>query len=56
MAKLIDVILDDGLKSLIQHLADIRHCSAHWVMREAIRDYVGREEAKACFKQEALAS
>ena len=50
------VKLDDDLKSRIQHLAEIRHRSAHWIMREAIRDYVEREEAKESFKQEALAS
>ena len=50
------VKLDDDLKSRIQHLADIRHHSAHWIMREAIRDYVEREEARERFKQEALAS
>ena len=50
------VKLDDELKNRIQHLADIRHRSAHWIMREAIRDYVEREEARESFKQEALAS
>ena len=50
------VKLDDDLKSRIQRLADIRHRSAHWIMREAIRDYVEREEARESFKQEALAS
>ena len=50
------VKIDDELKSRIQRLADIRHRSAHWIMREAIRDYVEREEARESFKQEALAS
>ncbi len=50
------VKLDDDLKSRVQHLADRRHRSAHWIMREAIRDYVEREEARENFKQEALAS
>ena len=50
------VKLDDELKSRIQHLADARHRSAHWIMCEAIRDYVEREEARESFKQEALAS
>lgn len=50
------VKLDDELKSRIQHLADLRHRSAHWIMCEAIRDYVDREEAMEDFKQEALAS
>lgn len=50
------VKLDDELKNRIQHLADARHRSAHWIMREAIRGYVEREEAKESFKQEALSS
>ena len=50
------VKIDDELKKRIQHLADVRHRSAHWIMREAIRDYVEREEARESFKQEALAS
>jgi predicted transcriptional regulator len=48
--------LNDKLKERIQHLAEIRHRSAHWIMCEAIRDYVEREEAKESFKQEALIS
>jgi predicted transcriptional regulator len=48
--------LDDDLKSRIQHLAEAHQRSAHWIMRQAIRDYVEREEAKESFKNEALAS
>ena len=50
------VKLDNELKSRIQHLADARHRSAHWIMCEAIREYVEREERREDFKQEALAS
>ena len=50
------VKLDDDLKSRIQHLAEVRQRSSHWIMCEAIRDYVEREEARESFKQEALAS
>ncbi len=50
------VKIDDELKDRVQRLADTRDRSAHWVMREAIRDYVEREEAKERFKQEALAA
>ncbi len=48
------VKLDDELKSRIQHLAETRHRSSHWIMREAIRDYVEREEKRESFKQDAL--
>lgn len=50
------VKLDDDLKRRVQQLTDERDRSAHWVMREAIRDYVVREETRERFKQEALAS
>ena len=48
--------IDDDLKSRVQHLADLRQRSAHWIMREAIAAYVSREEARESFKQEALDS
>lgn len=48
--------LDDGLKNRIRNLADLRNRSPHWIMLEAINDYVNREEARENFKQEALAS
>lgn len=48
--------IDDELKSRVQDLAKQRRRSAHWVMLEAIEQYVTREEAHESFKQEALAS
>ncbi len=50
------VKIDDELRSRVRRLADQRQRSPHWIMREAIRDYVEREEARESFKQEALAS
>lgn len=48
--------IDDALKSRVQHLAAQRRRSAHWIMLEAIEQYVEREEARERFAQEALAS
>jgi len=48
--------IDDELKGRIQQLASQRQRSPHWIMREAIRQYVEREEARESFKQEAQAS
>ncbi|MFI4879164.1 MAG: CopG family ribbon-helix-helix protein [Steroidobacterales bacterium] len=48
--------IDEELKTRIQHLARLRQRSAHWVMHEAIQQYVEREEARESFKQEAVAS
>lgn len=46
--------LDDELKGRIQQLAENRRRSAHWIMREAIAEYVEREERKLAYHQEAL--
>lgn len=48
--------IDDELKNRVRQLADIKNRSAHWIMCEAIREYIDREEKKESFKQEALAS
>jgi predicted transcriptional regulator len=48
--------IDEDLKYRIQQLANARQRSAHWIMREALSQYVAREEARESFKQEALAS
>ena len=50
------VKIDPDLKDRVRHLAEARRRSAHWIMREAIREYVEREEARESFRQEALAS
>lgn len=50
------VKLDEDLKSKVQHLATLRNRSPHWIMCEAIRDYIEREESKERFKEEALVS
>lgn len=48
--------IDEGLKGRVQQLASQRRRSAHWIMLEAIQQYVDREEARESFRQEALAS
>ncbi len=48
--------IDDPLRKRVHHLAGQRRHSPHWIMLEAIRQYVQREEARESFKQEALAS
>lgn len=50
------VKIDDTLKRRVQHLASQRQRSPHWIMLEAIQQYVEREEAREGFKQEAVAS
>lgn len=50
------VKIDDALKTRIRDLAGLRRRSPHWLMREAIEQYVTREEQREAFKQEALAA
>ena len=50
------VKLDEALTKRLKRLAGRRHRSPHALMREAIREYVEREEARESFKEEALAS
>ena len=48
--------LDTDVKERLHRLAEARRRSAHWLMREAIVQYVDREEQREEFKQEALAA
>lgn len=54
MAKLTSLKLDDDLKDRVQQLASVRRRSAHWVMREAIEQYVEREEKREALRQDTL--
>ena len=46
--------LDSELKERVQRLAAVRRRSAHWVMREAVEQYVSREEQREQFRKDAL--
>jgi predicted transcriptional regulator len=48
--------LDPETKERVQRLASARRRSAHWLMREAIEQYVEREEKREQFRQDALAA
>ena len=48
--------LDIETKERVQRLASARRRSPHWVMREAILQYVEREEKREQFRQDALAA
>lgn len=54
MAAATSIKLDDELKGRVQHLAEARRRTSHWIMREAIAQYVEREEKREAFKQDAL--
>jgi len=48
--------LDSATKKRVQRLASSRRRSPHWVMCEAIAQYVEREERREQFRQDALAA
>lgn len=54
MATATSIKLDDELKGRLQHLADARRRTSHWIMREAIAQYVEREEKREAFRQDTL--
>ncbi|MBB3558708.1 CopG family ribbon-helix-helix protein [Sinorhizobium sp. B11] len=54
MASPTSLKLDDELKSRVQHLAEVRRRSSHWIMREAIAQYVEREEKREALRQQTL--
>ncbi|MGB3554493.1 MAG: ribbon-helix-helix protein, CopG family [Jannaschia sp.] len=48
------VKLDLETRARLKILATVRDRSAHWLMREAIAQYVEREEQRESFRQDAL--
>lgn len=46
--------IDDELKERVQHLANVRRRTPHWIMREAIAQYVEREEKREDFRQDCI--
>ena len=52
--KPMSIKLDSDTQSRIKQLAAARDRSAHWMMREAITQYVEREERKEAFRRDTL--
>ena len=48
--------LDSSVKKRVQRLASARRRTPHWLMREAIQQYVEREEKRERLRQDALAA
>ncbi|MBI5333248.1 MAG: CopG family ribbon-helix-helix protein [Burkholderiales bacterium] len=46
--------IDDDMRERVKRLAQARHRTAHWLMREAITQYVEREEKREAFRQDTL--
>lgn len=56
MASATSIKLDDEMKGRVQHLAHARRRTAHWIMREAIAQYVEREEKSEALRADTLAA
>ena len=48
------VKLDQDTRDRIKRLADARDRTTHWVLREAVVQYLGREERNEALRQDAL--
>jgi predicted transcriptional regulator len=48
--------LDATTKERVRRLAASRRRTAHWIMREAVEQYVEREEKRERLRQDALAA
>ena len=46
--------IDEDTKLRVKRLAAARQRTPHWLMREAITQYVDREEKREAFRQDAL--
>lgn len=46
--------IDEETKARLKRLAEARHRTSHWLMREAITQYVDREEKREAFRQDTL--
>ncbi len=44
MTTTVGVKLDDEIRDRLKALGELKHRSTHWIMREAIREYLDREE------------
>ena len=53
-ARPISVKLDLDTRTRIERLAAVRRRTTHWMMREAIQQYVEREEQREAFRQATL--
>ena len=50
--KTVSVRLDLGTRARLKNVAKVRSRSAHWVMREAIGQYIEREEKREAFRND----
>lgn len=54
MTSATSIKLDDDMKGRIRHLAEVRQRTSHWIMREAISQYVEREEKREGLRRDTM--
>ena len=50
----VSIKIDQDPRERVNRLAEARHRTSHWLMREAISQYVEREEKREAFRQDAI--
>jgi len=50
----IAIKIDEETRDRVKRLAEARQRSSHWLMLEAIRQYVEREEKREAFRQDGI--
>jgi len=53
-ARPVSIKIDEETRARLKRLADARRRTSHWLMREAIIQYVDREEKREAFRQDTL--
>lgn len=53
-ARPMSVKLDQDMRARIERLAESRRRTTHWMMREAIQQYVEHEEKREAFRQSGI--
>ncbi len=56
MAKAVSIKLEDTERQRLAYLAEVKRRSPHFLMREAITEYISREEKRLAFYKEAEAA
>lgn len=54
MVSATSIKLDDDMKGRVRHLAEARQRTPHWIMREAIAQYVEREEKREALRRDTV--
>ncbi len=50
----VSIKIDQDTRDRVKRLAEARHRTSHWLMREAISQYVEREEKREAYRQGAI--